>query len=236
MPTEHSAPDGPRQAERSEHVFFDLDGTLTDPAPGITRCLAHALEQLGRPAPDLRSLERFIGPPLQQSFGSLLATDDPALIDAGIGHYRDRFGEVGLFENEVYEGIPALLGELQASGRRLRVVTSKPTVYAARITAHFGLERYFEAIHGSELSGLRADKRELIAHVLETRSLSGPECVMIGDRSHDIVGGKAHGLRGIGVAWGYGSRDELLEAGADAVANDLDHLHQLLTHPAEGAS
>jgi phosphoglycolate phosphatase len=217
-------------------LFFDLDGTLTDPGPGITRCLAHALEQLGRPAPPLGELERFIGPPLKLNFSELLETDDETLIHQGIAHYRDRFGEVGLFENEVYPGIPELLARLGEEGHALRVVTSKPTIYASRIAVHFDLDRHFARVHGSELSGLRADKADLIAHVLDTESLRREDCVMIGDRSHDILGARAHGVRSIGVAWGYGSREELTEAGACGIASDLDELHGLLNRIAEEAT
>jgi len=212
-------------------LLFDLDGTLTDPGLGITRCLAHALEQLGRPAPGRAELERFIGPPLQQNFAELLDTTDEGLIGEAIARYRDRFGEVGLFENEVYPGIPELLDELGAAGHELRVVTSKPTVYAARITAHFGLDGHFAEVHGSEMSGRRTDKAELLGHLLDTEPLAREDCVMIGDRSHDVRGARANGLRNIGVLWGYGSPDELKEAGADHLCADLGELRHAIDEP-----
>ncbi len=216
-------------------LLFDLDGTLTDPGLGITRCLAHALEQLGRPAPGRAELERYIGPPLQQNFSELLGSSDDELISEAIARYRDRFGEVGLFENEVYPGIPELLRELREAGHELRVVTSKPTVYAARITAHFELDGHFAEIHGSELSGERTDKAELLAHLLDTEPLTREDCVMIGDRSHDVRGARANGLRSIGVLWGYGSRNELTEAGADQLCADLGELRLAIDEPKEKA-
>lgn len=212
-------------------LLFDLDGTLTDPGLGITRCLAHALEQLGRPAPARAELERFIGPPLQQNFAELLGSTDAGLISEAIARYRDRFGETGLFENEVYPGIPELLAELRAAGHELRVVTSKPTLYATRIAAHFELDGHFAEVHGSELSGERCDKGELLAHLLDTEPLAREDCVMIGDRSHDVRGARANGLRSIGVLWGYGSHDELTEAGAGRLCADLGELRRAIDEP-----
>lgn len=205
-------------------LLFDLDGTLTNPETGITRCLAHALERMGREPPPLTELRRFIGPPLWTTFAELLETEDRSVQDQAVAHYRERFGDVGLFENEPYAGIDEALSRLRAAGRRLFVVTSKPTVYAARIVERFGLDAHFENVYGSELSGVNTDKRDLVAHVLAREELSASRTCMIGDRGHDVRGGRVNGTRTMGVLWGFGSEQELRDAGADALAASLDGL------------
>jgi len=192
-------------------IFFDLDGTLTDPKPGITRSLQYALEKLGRPVPHEDELTWCIGPPLRSSLVRLLGGEADA--DRGVALYRERFGEVGLYENAVYPEIEATLAALQ-SRARLFVATSKAHVYADRIIDHFGLRRYFGHVFGAELDGTRAHKGDLLAFAIERTGADPSRSVMIGDRSHDIVGAKTNGIDGIGVLYGYGSREELLEAGA----------------------
>ena len=202
-------------------LFFDLDGTLTDPESGITRCIAHALNGLGRPSPPTDFLRRYIGPPLRATFAELLGTEDERTIDAALGYYRDRFVAVGMYENEVYEDVPHGLATLRERGHRLWVATSKPAVYARPILAHFNLSFFFQEIYGSELSGERADKGALIAHILEHERLDPSEVWMIGDRAHDIVGGRANNTRTIGVLWGSGSEEELLRANPNCVADSI---------------
>ncbi|MGV3616559.1 MAG: HAD family hydrolase [Fimbriimonas sp.] len=197
-------------------VLFDLDGTLTDPKPGITRCIAHALRCMGRVAPDPDTLTWCIGPPLTHSLPTLLECEDKAEIARAIGHYRERFGDVGLFENTVYEGIPEMLATLRDYGVRLFVATSKPWTFAERILTHFGLRESFEAVYGSELDGTRADKGELIAYILATEGLSPANVLMVGDREHDVLGAKRCGVRCVGVRYGYCVGDELARAGAVA--------------------
>lgn len=199
------------------HVFFDLDGTLIDPRVGIVGCLQYALEAIGAPVPEAASLERFIGPPLADTFGRLLGAADRERIDRAVAAYRVRFGATGLYENRVYEGIRDMLGALRAAGRSLWVVTAKPTVYSARIVVYHGLRAYFRNVHGSELNGDRSDKETLIGHVLEMEQLSFRDVVMIGDRVHDILGARANGVASIAVRWGYGSLDELTTARPDAI-------------------
>ena len=145
-------------------VFFDLDGTLTDPKPGITQCIAHAMTKLGRTAPEPDSLRWCIGPPLRGSFARLLDTDDDAMLDRAIALYRERFGTVGLFENALYPGIADAIETVRAGGLATFVATSKPHVFATRIVAHFGLAPLFDHVYGSELDGTRVDKGELLAH------------------------------------------------------------------------
>ena len=195
--------------------LFDLDGTLTDPREGITRSIAHALERMGREPPPLDDLCFAIGPPLRASLATLLGEDRRETVEQALAHYRERFADVGLFENVPYDGIVELLAALRGSGTRLFVATSKPLVYAERIVRHFGFDVHFEAVHGCELDGTREDKRELLAHLLATHAISsGPDVAMIGDRGVDMSAAKLHGLRGLGALWGYGSRSELLDAGA----------------------
>jgi len=194
-------------------IFFDLDGTLTDPKDGITRSIQYALESLGAPPPDTEDLLWCIGPPLRASLARLLDGDDEAAGQA-LARYRERFTEIGLYENTVYDGIPELLDALTASGRRLFVATSKPHVYAERIVRYFGLDGFFDTVFGSELDGTRAEKTALLRYALAQSGVAAPEAVMIGDREHDLIGARANGMPGIGVLYGYGSRDELLAAGA----------------------
>jgi len=199
------------------NVFFDLDGTLTNPGAGISRCIVHALEALGCVPPPAAALRDWIGPPLADSFRSWLGGADESLVREAVALYRERFEDLGMFENEVYVGIPESLDELRDRGFRLWVVTSKPTVYADRIVRHFDLARCFEGIHGSELDGTRSGKGELLAHVLAVEGIAPATAVMIGDRSHDVRGARENGVRAIGVLWGYGARAELVAAGADAL-------------------
>ena len=203
-------------------IFFDLDGTLTDPAPGITGCMRHAADALGVEVEG--DLAQYIGPPLAESFRCILRSMDPELIAEAIRLYRERFGTIGLFENALYPGIPELLAELSEAGHELRVVTSKPHIYADRIIDHFDLRRWIPRVYGSELDGTRADKRELIGHVLEIEGITGDRATMIGDRMHDIRGARAHGLRTIGVLWGYGAEGELERAGADVIVAEVSEV------------
>ena len=208
------------------HLFFDLDGTLTDPCVGITRCIEHAMFQMGQALPVGTDLRRFIGPPLQDTFRTLLDTDESKPVAEAVKHYRDRFSRVGMYENEVYPPIPGELTILADRGYTLWVVTSKPHVFAEKIIAHFGLSARFAGIHGSELDGTNTDKRDLIAHVLRAESIGPADAWMIGDRGHDVRGGVANRVRTAGVLWGYGSREELVEAGADIVLQEPEELSE----------
>jgi phosphoglycolate phosphatase len=199
-------------------ALFDLDGTLTNPKTGITRSVQYALDKLGRPVPEADELTWMIGPPLFASFTELLGGTEE--VQDAVRFYRERYGDVGLFENEVYAGIPALLRNLQEKGVRLYVATSKLHVFARRILDHFDLSRFFIEIYGSELDNRNADKRDLIRHILERERFDPARAVMIGDREHDAIGAQANGLASIGVTWGYGSREELLEAGAACLVDD----------------
>jgi len=211
----YSRPDSP--VKRA--VLFDLDGTLTDPKPGITGCIAHALARLGRRAPDSDTMHWCIGPPLHDTFARLLDTRDEGTIARAIALYRERFGTVGLFENALYPGIPEAVAAVRAAGLATYVATSKPHVYATRIVAHFGLAPLFDRVYGSELDGTRVDKGELIAYALVEEKLEAGRVVMIGDREHDLIGARRSGLRTIGVTYGYGTEEELRAHRPDALAH-----------------
>jgi phosphoglycolate phosphatase len=197
--------------------LFDLDGTLTDPREGITRSIAHALVRMGVEPPPLDHLTFAIGPPLRRSLARLLGDESTEAVERALAHYRERFADVGLFENSVYEGIQETLAGLSASGATLLVATSKPQVYAERIVRHFGLDTHFAAIHGCELDGTREDKRDLLAHLLPHHGIDPAGAAMIGDRGVDMAAARHHGVRAIGALWGFGSRSELEDAGAQAL-------------------
>ena len=207
-------------------LLFDLDGTLTDPREGITKCIAHALTRMGRTPPPLDELTFAIGPPLRPTFGRLLDTDDRELIEAALAAYRERFATVGLFENALYANIRESLALAHSAGHRLYLATSKPHVYATRILDHFDIATMFSGVFGSELDGRHDDKGELIAHLLTSEGLAAAECRMFGDRLHDVIGARKNGIDTIGVCWGFGSQAELLEAGAIALCSAPERLHE----------
>ena len=208
-------------------VFFDLDGTLTDPYDGISRCICHALEHFDAPVPDTDTLRSFIGPTLYDTFGELLGE---SRVDEAVAVYRERFDRIGWQENEPYAGIDAVLSGLASSGHRLFVATSKPRVFAERIVEHFGLSAHLTEVFGAELDGTRGDKTELLAWALARRGGDDP-AVMIGDRRHDMIGATNNNMFAIGVTWGYGSIDELESAGAERLAHTPDDITRLLIEP-----
>jgi phosphoglycolate phosphatase len=213
----------------ADPVLFDLDGTLTASGPGILASVRYALSEMGEPIPDQSVLDQFIGPPLAHSFAEFCGLDAER-VQTAISTYRVYFGARGQFENSVYDGIPELLDALVAGGRVLAVATSKAEVYAHSILDHFGLSERFTAIVGSELDGRRTDKAEVLAEAL--RRLRHPDptsAVMIGDRSHDVLGARATGIPCIGALWGYGTEHELRAAGADALAEVPADLLDLLS-------
>jgi phosphoglycolate phosphatase len=214
-------------------LFFDLDGTLSDPSEGITRSIQHALACLGRAYPRQDDLKHFIGPPLRWTFPRLLGTEDGELVETAIAYYRERYETVGLFENEVYPGIPELLARLQGDGYPLYVVTSKPTVYADRILRHFGLDRFFLEVYGPELDGRFDDKRELVGFILRERCLDPQRTIMIGDRARDVESGQAHGTLTLGVTYGFGSEEEITAADPDAICHRPEEIYPAVLHLSE---
>ncbi len=216
-------------AQRSEVVLFDLDGTLTDAGPGILNCIEYALEAQGIEYPDRSAMRAYLGPPLAVTFRERFGMSDSQITQA-IEKYRERYHDVGLFENSVYSGIPELLATLQESNIRLATATSKPEYSATRILQHFELDQYFEFIGAAALDGSRDSKSLVIKHTLEATG-THPDThrmLMIGDRHHDIHGAKEHGINSIGVLWGYGDHDELEQAGAIDIVSDPQQLAELL--------
>lgn len=210
------------------YLLFDLDGTLTEPKVGITKSVAYALEYYGIHVEDLDSLCPFIGPPLKESFMKYYGFDDEKAEEA-VEKYREYFRPYGVYENEVYQGIPAMLKQLHGAGKTLVLATSKPTVFAKIILEHFGLEPYFDVVVGSELDGTRVNKDEVVACALEEAGITDVSlAVMIGDRWHDIMGAKKNGLDSIGVLYGHGNREELETQGADVIAETVEELASIL--------
>ena len=205
-------------------VYFDLDGTLTDPYDGISRCVCHALDHFGVARPQEAALRQLIGPPLRESLAHYVGEHRAA---EALDIYRERFADIGWQENHRYPGTRQMLDVLAAADARLYVATSKPRVYARRIIEHFELGAYFREIHGAELDGTRADKTELLAWALDRHPPNG-RAVMIGDRRHDMMGATNNNMFAIGVAWGYGSIDELDAAGARCIARTPGELPGLI--------
>lgn len=210
-----------------EIILFDLDGTLTDPGPGITNSVAYALEKYGIEVEDKKTLYSFIGPPLKDSFMKYYGFDEEKAMQA-ISFYREYFRDTGLYENKVYEGVRELLEKIKASGRKIVLATSKPEEFAVRILEHFDLIKYFHVVAGASMDETRNKKGDVIKYAMEKGGFSAQGAVMIGDREHDIFGAKENGITSIGVLYGYGSEEELKKAGADYIAETVDEIFDLL--------
>lgn len=238
--------------EESENMFkyilFDLDGTLTDPKIGITTCVQYALKAFGIEEPDLDKLECFIGPPLKDSFKQFYGMNDEQAQQA-TAKYRERFVVTGLFENEIYPGVPEMLRQIKQSGKKISIASSKPTELVKRILEHFDIAQYFDYVVGSEMDGRRSKKEEVVEEALrllladtsdsknEVSGESGvldrsviikEDIAMVGDRKFDIEGAKAFGLTSVGVSFGYAPEGELEEAGAEYIVDTVTELLELL--------
>ena len=217
-----------------QYCLFDLDGTLTDSREGITKSAQYALQHFGIEEPDLKKLEPFIGPPLKDSFMEFYGfTEEQA--EEAMKFYRERFAPIGIYENEVFEGIPEMLRHLHQNRQKLAVASSKPIGFVRQILQHFEIDGYFDVIVGSELDGTRSTKEEVVEEALSQLGileLSGEErknnCAMVGDRKFDIQGAKAYGLTGVGVSFGFAGEGELEEAGADIIVDTVTELEKLL--------
>jgi phosphoglycolate phosphatase len=209
-------------------LLFDLDGTLTDPKSGITKSIQYALAQFDVDETDLATLTSFIGPPLTESFQKYYGFD-AVQAEQALLFYREYFTNGGMYDNAVYPGIINLLTALTAQEKRLLVATSKPTVFAEQILAHFQLDTYFEQIIGSNLDGTRTTKTEIIAYTLATvPTIARSATIMIGDRKHDICGARDNGLPSIAVGYGYGTLDELVAATPTYLVPTVEQLAKLL--------
>ncbi|MEO6102396.1 MAG: HAD hydrolase-like protein [Pseudoxanthomonas sp.] len=198
-------------------LFFDLDGTLIDSATGITRCVAHALTRMEYPVPPDAELRRWIGPSLRASFTPMLV--DPQRVERAVEHYRERFESLGWAEHEVYPQMPDAIEALHGAGFRLAVVTAKNEPHARKIVDHLPFGHRFESVVGATADGSLSEKPELIAEALQRLSLPASACWMIGDRRMDIEGACHHGMRNVGVLWGFGGEAELRAAGAQCLAS-----------------
>lgn len=211
-----------------KYILFDLDGTLTDPGEGITNSVAYALEKYGIHVTDKSNLNCFIGPPLSQSFVKYYNFSEEESFKA-VDVYREYFSFKGIFENELYDGIEKMLSQLIADGKTIILATSKPEIYAKQILQHFGISKYFSFVSGSMLNGERVDKHEVIEHALCIAGICDRSlCVMVGDRLHDMIGAKKSNLKAIGVEYGYGSKEELVNSGADKTVESVEELTSLL--------
>lgn len=212
-----------------KYLLFDLDGTLTDPKEGITRCVQYALQSFGIEVKSLDELICFIGPPLRESFQNFYGMSE-ADAEKAVEKYRERFSAVGKFENSVLPGIIPMLKKLKEAGKIMALSTSKPWVFAEQILKKYELDSYFSVVVGSELDGTRDEKQEVILETLKRFGLEkgSKEAVMIGDRRHDILGAKKCGLDGIGVRFGYAEEGELEKAGAVMIADTVEELQRML--------
>ena len=211
-------------------ILFDLDGTLTDSGEGITKCAQLALDHFGIHIKNRTRLRCFVGPPLRESFPKFGVPEDR--VEEAITVFRSRYLTVGKFENIPYPGIAELLGRLKAQGHRLYVATSKPESTAVEILNKFELSPYFTRICGASMDSGRDSKEAVIAYLLELEG-RGERTVMVGDTAFDVIGAAAHQIPTIGVSWGYGDVEEMLEAGAAAIAHSPEELEALLTREAE---
>ncbi len=211
-----------------KYILFDLDGTVTDSKIGILKSADYALRHFGIETENLDDIQKFIGPPLHFSFTKIFNLSEEETIIA-IEKYRERYSKLGIYENTLYIGIVELLKELKANGKKVILATSKPKFYADKILNYFDITGYFDFVAGSEMDGSRSEKAEVISYALENMGIADfSECVMIGDREHDIIGAKSIGVASIGVLYGYGSRGELEKAGADRIASTVQELSVLI--------
>lgn len=208
-----------------QNILIDLDGTLTDPKVGITTSARYGLEKVGHPISEDTNIDWIIGPPLKASLAKILNVDaDDTLAEQALMAYRERFAVTGLYENHVFEDVAETLAELKRRGYRLFLATAKPTVYAKQILEHFNLVQYFTEIYGSELNGDRTNKGELIQYILEQQGMQADQCIMVGDREHDIFGARHNGIESIAVKYGYGSEIELQQAQPKYTIENFSHL------------
>ena len=207
-------------------IFFDLDGTLTDSGEGIINCALLALEHYGLPLPSREEMRVFVGPPLTQSFIAHGVPPEEAANAVAI--YRSRYIPIGKYENRPYDGIEELLKKLNDEGYSLYVATSKPEKLSTEILEHFGLAQYFKLICGATMDSSRSTKADVISYLLQR--IGGTEnAMMVGDTEFDVIGAKAHGIPTIGVAWGYGKEQDMVNAGAAGIAHTMEELYSFLT-------
>lgn len=210
-----------------KYILFDLDGTITDSQDGIKNSVEYALSHFGIKVNNRSELNKYIGPPLRESFINFAGLSEENSFVA-MEKYREYYGPKGIFENKLYDGIVELLDNLKNDGYYVVLATSKPWIYAEMILEHFDIKKYFDFVAGSELNGVRTNKSEVISYAIDKFNVDIENAVMIGDRKHDILGGKANNIKTIGVLFGFGSRDELLSAGADYIVETPKDIYNLI--------
>ncbi len=210
-----------------ETILFDLDGTITDPALGITTSVAYALDHFGNQYSDLKSLETFIGPPLREQFMEYTGVD-VHMGEEYVKKYREYYAVKGIYENKVYHGIAEMLEELKKEGKQIVLATSKPEKFAAIILEHFNLMQYFDFVAGALMTNERTKKDEVIAYALNNIEHDLKTTIMVGDRYHDIEGARKFGIDTIGVTFGYGTKQELSEHSAKIIVDTVEELKREL--------
>ena len=209
-------------------VLFDLDGTITDSATGILNSVSYALKKYNIVIEDEKELNKFVGPPLQESFMRFCGFSNEETVKA-VEYFREYYRDKGMYENKLYDGIPALLKELSDAGNTIILATSKAELFAVQILEHFHLDKYFDFIGGATMDGARSKKSDVIAYALKQCNITDiSTAVMVGDREQDIFGAKEIGIDSIGVLYGYGSRKELQDAGATYIADNVQDIIHLV--------
>ncbi|MBQ3852531.1 MAG: HAD-IA family hydrolase [Lachnospiraceae bacterium] len=209
-----------------DYILFDLDGTLTDSGPGIMNGFEYALGKMGIDIPDRSSLRKFVGPPLGDSFEKTLGFS-PEDAAKGIAFYREYYADKGVYENDVYPGVVELLDKLKASGKKMIVATTKAELMANVVMDHFGLRKYFDQMVASNNTD-RKNKIDVLKYAIENGGVDIEKAVMIGDRFYDVTGASHFGIDSVGVLYGYGSRQELVDAGATYIAETVEDLNGIL--------
>jgi phosphoglycolate phosphatase len=209
-----------------QHIFFDLDGTITDSSLGITNAIIYARKKWGMAPGTNADYYKFIGPPMPESYEQFWGMSHGDAL-AFLADYREYFSTVGLFENQVYPGMLELFQALKAAGRHLYIATTKPTEFSQRIAEKFGFSQYFDIISGAGMTDQNS-KYQVIENARRTCSVPMESAVMVGDKLHDVEGAHAHSIPCIGVTYGFGGREELTEAGADYIVDTVDQLKALL--------
>lgn len=210
------------------NIFFDLDGTLTDPGEGITNSVMYALERFGISVTDRRDLYPFIGPPLLESFMEYYGfSQDDAML--AIKYYREYYQPKGIFENKLYDGIDDMLKTLKDNGKLIVLATSKPEEMAIRVLKKFEIFDYFDFVCGASMDETRTEKADVISYALDKCNVKADDCIMVGDRKFDILGAHANSMQAVGVLFGYGTKDELEAAKADHIVSTVDELKEYLT-------
>ena len=211
-----------------KYILFDLDGTITESGPGIMNSVEYALNKMNREVGERDTLKKFIGPPLTESMEKYYGmSEEEALL--GVKYYREYYHDKGIYENRVYDGLEEVLKKINEAGKQAIVATSKPEKYAKIIIDHFHLTKYFACVAGMEMDGGRGTKAQVITYALEKNDITDKSKVlMIGDREHDVIGAHENGLDCLGILYGFGSRKEFEEAGADYIRENVEDILQFV--------